>query len=95
MRQRIRSPKESLQSYISQLERISSAADILREVHRFLHLSRRLELQYPLEQSSGADGTDSKVTAERDLSKAALTLSELRKRTKIVKVSLAVTDDIY
>ncbi|KAG2171368.1 hypothetical protein INT43_009029 [Umbelopsis isabellina] len=78
LRQRIRSPKESLQSYISQLERISSAADILREVHRFLHLSRRLELQYPLDQSSGADGTDSKVTAERDLSKAALTLSELQ-----------------
>jgi hypothetical protein len=73
-------PNENLQSYIAQLERLGSAADILRDVHRFLHLSRRLELQYPLDSSSGknvTDALDAKVNTDRDLSKAALTLSEL------------------
>ncbi|CAO3692806.1 unnamed protein product [Umbelopsis ramanniana] len=80
LRKRIREPNENLQSYIAQLERLGAASDILRDVHRFLHLSRRLELQYPLDSSSGknvTDALDAKVNTDRDLSKAALTLSEL------------------
>ncbi|CDS07498.1 hypothetical protein LRAMOSA01447 [Lichtheimia ramosa] len=62
---KIRDPYNQLQSYNIQLENLQYTSDLLRRLHRFIVLVRRLETQL---------GTTS---SDRDMSAAALTLYEL------------------
>ncbi|KAI7869385.1 Golgi transport complex subunit 5-domain-containing protein [Spinellus fusiger] len=65
---KIRDPYQQLQTYCTQLENLQNTSDLLRRLHRFLLLVRRLETQLiSLKQETG----------ERDMSSAALTLHEL------------------
>lgn len=64
---KIRDPYNQLQSYNIQLENLQYTSDLLRRLHRFIVLARRLESQL---------GTTS---SDRDMSAAALTLYELGK----------------
>ncbi|KAJ3151941.1 Conserved oligomeric Golgi complex subunit [Geranomyces variabilis] len=63
VREKILVPHQEMRDKSLQLERIQSAAEVLRRVIRFMYLLRRLEVQLP--------------GGERELPKAALTISEL------------------
>ncbi|KAJ3284748.1 Conserved oligomeric Golgi complex subunit [Borealophlyctis nickersoniae] len=63
VRAKIVEPYEQIQGRTRQLEHIQAAAEVLRRVIRFLYLVRRLETQLP--------------GGERELAKAALSLSEM------------------
>ncbi|ORY97950.1 Golgi transport complex subunit 5-domain-containing protein [Syncephalastrum racemosum] len=66
---KIRDPYNQLQTYTTQLENMQETTDLLRRLHRFVILTRRLDSQLP--------NRDSQNSSERDIVSAALTLHEL------------------
>ncbi|KAI8388643.1 Golgi transport complex subunit 5-domain-containing protein [Radiomyces spectabilis] len=71
---KIKDPYHQLQSYTTQLENLQQTCELLRRLHRFLLLKRRLEGQLPSTENTSIE-PDS--MAGRDLSAAALTVHEL------------------
>jgi hypothetical protein len=71
---KIKTPFEQIQTYTVQLERLQVTSEMLRRVLRFLYLSKRLEMQMP-----GGD---------LELTKAALTLSEVGMSPRMVRLLL-------
>ncbi|KAG0185544.1 hypothetical protein DFQ28_009182 [Apophysomyces sp. BC1034] len=67
---KIRDPYNQLQTYAIQLENLQATSDILRRLHRYLLLTRRLQTQLPLQEGK-------LNVAERDIAAAALTIYEL------------------
>ncbi|KAI8647395.1 Golgi transport complex subunit 5-domain-containing protein [Parasitella parasitica] len=61
--QKIRDPYKQLKTYATQLENLQLTCELLRKLHRFILLKRRLEAQLS--------------TSDRDISTAALTIYEL------------------
>ncbi|KAF7727816.1 hypothetical protein EC973_007047 [Apophysomyces ossiformis] len=67
---KIRDPYDQLQTYAIQLENFQATSDILRRLHRYLLLTRRLQTQLPSQEGK-------LNVAERDIAAAALTVHEL------------------
>jgi hypothetical protein len=60
-------PYQQLSVYATELENLQVACELLRKLHRFISLKKRLELQLP----------SNVALVERDLTAAALTIYEL------------------
>ncbi|ORZ19511.1 Golgi transport complex subunit 5-domain-containing protein [Absidia repens] len=73
---KIRTPYEQLQNYSTQLKNLQTACDLLRQLHRFIVLCRRLTVQYPLPKA-GEDDSATSIVADRDIASAATTIYKL------------------
>ncbi|KAL6308073.1 Golgi transport complex subunit 5-domain-containing protein [Sparassis latifolia] len=102
LRLKIRVPYQTLQTHVSNLERLQQASDILRRMSRFVILTRRLEIQLAEmnkgEASDTADTPKSKNDADRPLSTLTHTDSALgnadedEKERTISKAALTVAE---
>ncbi|GJE92307.1 golgi transport complex subunit 5-domain-containing protein [Phanerochaete sordida] len=64
LRQKIRTPYQTLSSHVTRLERVQQASDILRRTSRFVVLTRRLQMQLTeMDRASKEDGTVSASTS--------------------------------
>lgn len=91
LRNKIHIPYTSLQSYVTRLQRLQQASDVLRRTARFVVLARRLESQVrdmkkddtdvKIKEESKSNGVDAAALEddgkERTIAKAALSIAEL------------------
>ncbi|KIM91987.1 hypothetical protein PILCRDRAFT_809983 [Piloderma croceum F 1598] len=86
LRQKIHIPYTSLQTHVTQLQRLQQASDVLRRTARFVVLARRLEGQMrDMKMGGEENGVDGVMTStggeedekERTIAKAALSIAEL------------------
>ena len=86
LRLKIHIPYTSLQTHVTQLQRLQQASDVLRRTARFVILARRLEGQMrDMKMGGEENGVDGVITStggeedekERTIAKAALSIAEL------------------
>ncbi|KAI8097718.1 Golgi transport complex subunit 5-domain-containing protein [Halteromyces radiatus] len=75
---KIRTPYEQLETYTTQLRNLQTTCDLLRRLHRFIVLFKRLSSQYsgPMEKKA-LDDSSKETMNERDITAAATTIHEL------------------